>query len=244
MKNIITKLIIFIAFFYSIAESQITIKYANIYGDFVLAGTKRLNVRTAAGPGFGANVQFNFNSYFSLGLNVGYNYFKIEQDSLSAFREWNWRFYNERYKGIIQSNLASDSAITAIIKAEQSMDAIPVFLTFNSETAIGNLELKHFVGAGVLFYTRHMVLNETWKKYFKSYNYTFEYDYINFAPNINGNPFFLTTGFDLSYPFTEGFMFNLSARYSHIISTPGNYGYDDFPAQDLLNLKFGIIILY
>lgn len=244
MRNLLLKIIVTLSFFAGLSFSQISLKYANVYGDYVLAGTKRLNVKTASGPGFGATVQVNLNSYLSFGINFGYNYLKIEQDSLSAFTEWNWRFYNERYKGIIQSNLASDSAISAIIKAEQSMDIFPLFLTMNGEIDLGRLNIKHFVGGGIIFYMRHLVLNETWKKYFRNYDYKFEYDYVNFAPNVNGSPFFLTTGIEIAYPISDGFMINTSARYSVMIGTPGNYGYDDFPAQDLLNLKLGIIILY
>ncbi|MFH0989358.1 MAG: hypothetical protein V1799_05000 [bacterium] len=215
----------------------------NIYSSYTAELSKRLKVTDASAVGGGVELRMNLTGRFYLSVIGGYDLFSIQQDS--ALERWNWRFWNERYKGIVKDNLNSDTSLSASLSPVQKMDGLSLMLRLSTDLQpAANVTVTLFVGGGVMFYTRRMYLIEEWQKRFSAIDYTFEYSYRNFAQNKLGNPIILNGGFGAEYQFSEIVTLNGAVQYHHVLATPGKLNYDEFPLSSMLSFHVGLRFLY
>jgi len=232
-----------IIFLLLISTGYAQVKSISFFADYSLPLSKRLAVTKIDAVGGGVELRFKVYENYSIGFNGGYNLYSIQQDS--ALKQWNWEFWEIRYRGIVNDALSKNPNLSATLSPIQKMDLYPFYLTINGEFELfGNLSIKPHAGAGVLFYTRRMYLLEEWQKKFDQYNYEFSYSYRNYAEDKSGNPFSFMGGIDLGYEFTEGFILDTAVKYFYILETEGKYGYHHFPMKDVFNIKLGLTFLY
>lgn len=229
--------------FFSV-ESFSQLQSINIYSDYTQSGTKRLAVTRADAVGGGVGVYFKLNDFITLGVTAGYQLFSINQDS--ALTQWDWYFWNVRYRGSVQADLA-DSALklSATFNPIQKMDFIPVMLNFKSNFSLTeNLAITPILGGGIIFYTRRLYLEEDWTRRFDKIDHTFSYRYRNFTDDKKGNPFFVMGGLNLSYQFSEIASLSADFVYNYVLKTEGKFGYDQLPFTNSYGIKLGINFLY
>jgi len=219
------------------------IQSISFYSNYAVALGKRLAVTNATAVGGGVELRIGVLDNYSVSIVGGYDLFSLQQDS--ALAQWNWRFWTERYQGIVRDNLASDSSLSATLNRVQKMDLLPLLLTVNAEfTPSKDFTLRPFVGGGFLFYTRRMYLVEDWQKRFSAIGYTFEYSYRNFAQNKVGNPAVLIGGVTAGYQVNDFITLDVAARYLTVLPTTGKLGFDEFPFTSALDFKVGVSLLY
>ena len=236
--TLLTMLFIFPTEVYSQLQS------INLFSDYSVGGTKRLAVTKANAVGGGVGVYFKLSDYLTIGVVGGYQMFSINQDS--ALTQWNWNFWNVRYRGSVQADLA-DSALklSATFNPIQKMDFIPVMLTVKSNFNIfDNFSAAPVIGGGIIFYTRRLYLEEDWQRRFDQIDYTFSYRYRNFTDDKTGNPFFIMGGLNLTYQLSEIVSISTDFNYNYIIKTEGKYGYDQLPFSNSYGIKLGLNFLY
>jgi hypothetical protein len=198
---------------------------------------------SATAWGLGAAVRFDLGSDLFLTVNGGYEYYSLDQDS--ALQRWNWKFWTDRYAGIVQANLAADSALSATLEPVQSMETLPLMVTLGvALRPLDELTILTSLGAGVVFYTRSLYLQETWEKIFSSVDYTFGYTYRNFANDKKGNPIVWLAEVEASWQVSDLIAVDLLTRFTGVVRTPGSLGYDEFPLRNTLTIAAGISILY
>jgi len=198
---------------------------------------------SATAWGGGAAVRIDLGSDLVLAVGAGYEYYRLDQDS--ALQRWNWKFWNDRYAGIVRANLAADSSLSATLEPVQSMEILPVTVSLGYVLRPGDdFSVRPLLGAGVAFYTRSLYLHESWQKAFDAASYTFAYDYRNFANDKKGNPFFWLAEVQGSWQASELITIDLGARYTGTVRTPGKFGFDEFPLYNTLTIAAGISILY
>ena len=231
-----------VLYFSNHAFSQL--EQIRIFSDYSFANSKRLATVKADALGGGIGVSFNLFENFSLGVQVGYNLYSVNQDS--ALNQWKWDFWEYRYKGNARNDTASDPNLTSTIGVIQKMDAIPVIITLSYKIPImDGLDIRPTIGGGILYYSRRLFLEENWKKVYPAYNnYTFEYSYRNFAPNKTGTPLLFVYGYNMNYKISEILSISGDVYYNYIFVTKGRYGYDDLPINDAFSFKLGITFLY
>lgn len=223
--------------------SQIKLSTISFYTDYSYPLSKRLMVTKIDAVGGGAEVSFSIYKNLEISFSGGYSLFSLQQDS--AIQQWNWRFYTERYAGIIRDNLRADSTLAAYLNPVQKMDLVPFQISLKGNfNPIKNLYLKPQIGAGIYFYTRRLYLEERWRKIFYEANYTFEYSYRNFASNKYGNPAGVFASIEFDYQPSEIFTIGTSFGYNYFLKTKGIMGFDQFPIQDYLNFKIFLTFLY
>ncbi len=240
-KIIFFSLILFVP--HSISFTQIRLNSIGFFSEYSSPISKRLLVTKIDGVGGGVEISFALSSNLMFSVSGGYTLFSLQQDS--AIQQWNWRFYTERYAGIIIDNLRSDSTLAAYLNPIQKMDLMPIQISFTGNfEVIKNLFIKPQLGGGIYFYTRRLYLEEIWRKKFDEVNYTFEYSYRNFATNKYGNPIGFFGNLQISYQPLEIFQAGTSIGYTYFLKSKGKYGYDQFPINDYLNIKLFITFLY
>ncbi|MGE5435611.1 MAG: hypothetical protein ACM3O3_00160, partial [Syntrophothermus sp.] len=158
----------------------------NLFSGYASPMNKRLQVNRISGFGGGAEIKFNVYENIKIGVGLGYELYSLGQDN--AVKQWNWKFYDTRYKGNVSSDTAADPSLNALLNPVQKMSIIPLQLTINFEWNVyDNIYLKPYAGGGVMFYTRKLYLEEYWSKYYASEDYLFDYSYRNFAQDKTGN---------------------------------------------------------
>lgn len=238
------KIILLFLMLYSLELfSQIKLHSIAFYADYSYPTKKRLLVTKIDAVGGGVDISFQFFKYLMVTFNGGYSLFSLQQER--AIEQWNWRFYTERYRGIIQDNLRADSTLAAYLNPIQKMDLMPIAISLKGEVSpLQNFYVRPQVGLGIFFYTRRLYLEEVWRKKFEEADYTFEYSYRNFAQDKYGNPISTFTGIELAFKPSEIFTIGSSLGYYYFFKTPGKLGFDQFPIEDYINFKIYLTFLY
>jgi hypothetical protein len=225
------------------STSYAQLEQIKVFTDYSFAGSK--NLATYKADALGGSIATNFHIYENLFINIqlGYALYSIGQDS--ALTQWKWDFWEQRYKGNVRADTASDKNLTARIDVIQKMDVIPFVITFNYKFSFSeDFDIRPSVGGGFMYYSRRLFLEEHWKKVYTSYNYTYEYSYRNFAPNKTGNPLLFTAGLNMNYKIAEILALSGDFYYTHFLKTIGKFGFDDLPFNDSFTIKLGLTFLY
>ena len=223
----------------SSAEAQF--RSAAIFGQYSVPVTKRLGVTDASAWGGGLELRYDITQSFAISLTGLYEYWWIDQPD--ALDQWNWDFWIQRYKGIVEANLASDPNLSATLTPEVVMEAIPVTISASFEfEPLEDVRIRPYAGAGIYFYTKKLYLHEEWGKYFPDSDYTLTYDYLNFAPPKEGNPFLGMAGVELSYRLTSVIECAGAVHYMEILGT--GRGYDEMPMDNSLSVRLTLGFVY
>lgn len=226
------------------ADSYSQLHSINLFTDYSVGVTKRLSVTEADALGGGVGVYFKVFDYLTVGVVGSFKMFSINQDS--ALTQWDWYFWDVRYRGSVQADLADSAlALSATFNPIQKMDFLPIMLTFKSSfNLFENFSASPVIGGGIVFYTRRLYLEEDWTRKFDAIDYTFSYKYRNFADDKTGNPFFIMGGLNITYRLGEVVSISTDFNYNHIIKTEGKFGYDQLPFSDSYSIKLGLNFLY
>lgn len=250
MKN--TVIICFAAALFFSGVSNAQLQSVKFFGNYSYAlkdyttnsyidGNKK--VVSADAVGGGLEVKYHLLDRFHLAVQAGYGLYAIHQDS--ALERWEWRFWETRYKGNVRDALKSDTSLSATISTIQKMDTYPVFLVLNFEFFDSpQFAFDAEYGIGLIFFTRRLFLEETWRKKFPQVGYQVEYSFQNFAPSRVGNPVASFVGANATWKISELFGLTGSARYVHVYDTGSEFNYNDFPLRRALDVKLGLTIYY
>lgn len=213
------------------------------HGTYDVVLSARFGVESADAFGGMAQLRFGAGEYVVLSVFGGYQEYAIEQPNELPL--WGWRFWDERYAGIVRDNLSADTTLRASFDTVQTMSVIPVGVVVGTDLVpVEDFTVRPYVGAAVYFYTRKLYVEETWSKYYAQIGYQFAYSYRNFANSKSGNPLVLLAGVELSYRVTEIVAIDAGVRYNSVVATPGAMGYDQFPFRSSLGLNLGLSFLY
>jgi hypothetical protein len=200
-------------------------------------------IMDASALGGGVDIRIGIIGKLHCYLSGGYQFYTIHQDS--ALERWNWQFWETRYKGNVSVALQGDSTITAALVPSQKMDLFPVFFILGFDIVDNpDLQIDLQYGIGIMFYYRKLILEETWRKYFSSVNYQFEYSYENFAPPKVGNPLASLYAVNITYKLSDMFGISCSARYMNIHNTENEFNFNNFPFKRSFDTKLGLTIFY
>lgn len=220
--------------------------------------SKRSDLQVGSINGIGGDVEVRFNAYgnFCISLTGGYSVFSVSQNMYAMFSEWNWKYWKRYFGDINDPNFSKstqwvqsvlkDSSYSATFDPVQKMDLFPVFLTGSYEYALSNnFSARPYLGAGVLFYSKRLYVEESWKKVFAGLdNYVYGYSYHNMSENVTGNPYAALAGLDAVYTVNDIISLSLGAKYAYVFRTKGKYGYDNFPVKDMFSARLGITFKY
>lgn len=212
-----------------------------VTGTFSSAGSLKYALTKA--NGFGGSVKINFKTFdnFYISFVAGYQSYSIDQDS--ALTQWKWNFWDNRYYGSIRADLTDTAKYKLTITPTQGMNTLPVSLMVGYEAKLGDLSIKPYAGAGILFFTRWFYVVEDWTKKLSKLDAKFNYNYRNFAPSKYGNPLMLHGGLSLKYPVFDYVSLTGDLNYTYFVETDG-MGYSELPFGNNLNLKLGLSFSY
>lgn len=212
-----------------------------VTGTFSSAGSLKYALTKA--NGFGGSVKINFKTFdnFYISFVAGYQSYSIDQDS--ALTQWKWNFWDNRYYGSIRADLTDTAKYKLTITPTQGMNTLPVSLMVGYEAKLGDLSIKPYAGAGILFFTRWFYVVEDWTKKLSKLDAKFNYNYRNFAPSKYGNPLMLHRGLSLKYPVFDYVSLTGDLNYTYFVETDG-MGYSELPFGNNLNLKLGLSFSY
>lgn len=213
----------------------------DISGSFSSAGSFKYAVTTASGFGGGIDVNIKVFNDFYLILDAGYQSYSIDQDS--ALTQWKWNFWDNRYYGSIRADLTDTAKYSLVITPNQGINSVPVSLKIGYEAKIGDLSIRPYAGAGILFFSRWFYVEENWTKKLTKLDNTFNYSYRNFAPSKQGNPIMLLGGINLIYPLIDYISVKGEFNYIYFVETEG-MGYSELPFSNNLNFKLGLSFSY
>ncbi len=223
------------------AEAQV--RSAQIGAGATWAFDLKPTVNRVSGYSSFAGIGIRLSESLLLTFNTGYDHLTVQQDS--ALEKWNWRFWESRYRGNISFTLNSaDSAnIDVRFSPLQTLGVLPVVVGVAFElNPLEDLFIVPRAGIGIAFYTRKLYLEEAWSRYFASVDYTYEYDYLNFADPKVGNPVMTQLGLDASYAVSDILVVTLHLRHAYILEGPGGTGHENLPFRQsftgLLMLEF------
>lgn len=203
----------------------------------------RLQVNSIDAVGIGIDLQYAVDDHWLIGLRSGYHLYSVQQTD--QLNRWGWRFWNDRYLNKIQADLKADPSLSAVIGSVQKMDYIPVTLHGDYRVdVVEELVIVPSVGFGAAFYQRRLYADETWTKNFPAAQYSFTYQFRNFAPAKKGNPLFAVIGTAVNYRAFTTIGVTAAVQYTRFLVTPGRYGYDDFLFTDELGVRIGLEFLY
>jgi len=242
MKNsikIFASVILFFAIFSLPVNSQLS--SIGLSGSFSTAGSLKYAVTKASGFGGGVDVSVKVFNNFYLTVYTGYQSYSIDQDS--ALTQWKWNFWDNRYYGSIRADLTDTAKYSLVITPNQGINSIPVALKIGYEAKIGELSVRPYIGAGILFFSRWFYVEENWTKKLSKLDNTFNYSYRNFAPSKQGNPIMLLGGLSLTYPLIDYINVKGEFNYTYFVETEG-MGYSELPFSNNLNFKLGLSFSY
>lgn len=241
------KIILTVILLSAVSFSQL--KSINFFSDYSIGSSDAVHpsegnfsINEVKGFGGGAEVSFSITENFSLKISGGYQGLTVNQDS--ALAQWNWVFWDTRYRGIVNSNL-SDPKYSAAFNPVQEINTLPFFLEAEYNFSLSeSFSLAASLGGGVIFYTRSLYLEEIWQKKFDEQNYTFEYSFRNFAQDKKGNPFAAKSGIEIKFQLNEIIQLYSGGSFMYVFRTAGDFGFNEFPLSEAFNIKAGIKFLY
>ncbi len=141
--------------------------------------------------------------------------------------------------------MKADPSLTAEIGSVQKMDFIPVSVHCDYQySAAEDLTVAPSIGVGAAFYQRRLYADETWTKTFPAADYSFTYNFRNFAPSKKGNPLFAVVGASVHYKMFSSAGVISSAQYTHYLETPNQFGYNEFIFLNEFSFRIGLEFFY
>ena len=225
------------------ADAVAQLRSITVYSEYASPLTKRLDVQNISAVGGGVDITYTVADNFCIGLRGGYALYAINQTD--QLNRWNWKFWNDRYLNKIQADMRADPSLSVVIGSVQKMDLIPVELHLDyAYTAAELLVITPSVSGGVSFYTRRLFADETWTKTFPAANYSFTYNFRNYAPMKKGNTFHAGIGCTVRYRMFSDVSISAAAFYTQHVSTVNEAGYAAFPFENEMNVRLGLDFLY
>jgi hypothetical protein len=214
-----------------------------VYSEYTAPVTRRIAVQHISGVGGGVDIAFSLSERVSLGLRGGYTLYSLDQPD--QLNQWNWNFWNDRYLNKIQSDMRADPSLSAVIGSIQKMDLIPVLMHLDyAFVPAEGFAITPSVSGGVSFYTRRLYADETWTKQFPAAEYSFTYNFRNFAPAKKGNAFQAGIGCTVQYRIFSDVNISAAGFYTQYVSGVNANGYAAFPFENEMNVRLGLDFLY
>ncbi len=214
-----------------------------VYTNYASPFSKRMAVQRIDGVGGGVDITYSLAEHVSIGLRGGYVLYSIDQTD--QLINWGWTFWNDRYLNKIQADMRADPSLSSVIGSVQKMDLIPVALHLDyAFAAAEKFTITPSVAGGLSFYTRRLYADETWTKQFPAANYSFTYNFRNFAPAKKGTTFHAGVGCLLNYRVFSDVNITTAAMYTQYVSTVNQAAYAAFPFENEMDIRLGVEFVY
>ena len=219
------------------------LKAIEVYTHYANPFAKRLAVEHINGVGGGVDITYALAERVSIGIRGGYVLYSIDQTAQLV--GWGWSFWNDRYLNKIQADMRADPSLTSVIGSVQKMDLIPVALHLDyAFVPAEKFVITPSVAGGVSFYTRRLYADETWTKTFAAANYSFTYNFRNFAPAKKGTIVHAGIGCMLQYRVFSDVDVSVAAKYTQYVSSVNQAAYAAFPFENEMDVRLGVDFLY
>jgi len=144
----------------------------------------RNSITRVRGLGFKASAEWQLWSKWSMAVASSHFYMDIQQND--PVIHWNWPYWQKIYGGTI-AEIRSKEMYQVKLKPVQRLQYKPCAVTIKRNfTLMKNWDLSLSLGGGMLWFQRKLWLNEDWDKYFANLDYTFEYNFRNYAQTKSG----------------------------------------------------------
>ena len=241
LRRLIAAIALAVLLFLPDASAQL--RSIAVYAGYASPFGKRIDVQRIDAVGGGVDIAYALTERVSMGLRGGYALYSIDQTD--QLNRWGWVFWNDRYLNKIQADMRADPLLTSVIGSVQKMDLIPVALHLDyAFAAAEQFTVSPSVSGGVSFYTRRLYADETWTKAFPAANYSFTYNFRNFAPAKNGTVFHAGIGCMLHYRAFSFVNVSAAALYTQYLSTVNAAAYAGFPFENEMDIRLGLEFLY
>ncbi len=235
--------VIFAMLLFAVSGSSAQLLEINAQAGYSLPIGKRFGVTDAQGIGGGTELVYAISDNLRWSVGFGYQQYAIDQDDET--NKWGWEIWNRRYRNWVNIYLSDTATYAGSVTAVQSMEVLPVTLSAILDLPLTEeLFLRTSLGGGVSFYTRKLHHEERWIKKFPSDNHRFEYTFHNFAPSKTGHPVTAHLAVGAVWRVSRIIHLNGTVRYGLTISTPGEWGYDQYPFNGTATIGGGISFRY
>jgi len=164
--------------------------------------------------------------------------------------EFDWKYFNIRYIDYVAQTLRNGDHI-ADFEIVQELKILPYDLSLSGKIDIDDdFYIEPSLGAGLITYNRSFYVIENWTKKAVTIakedttKFLVNVKYNDFGTEFKGNPIYLVFGTDLCYNIYNSIYLNFSTNYRYIVPTRKEYGFDHFPAKDLINYNIGLTFKY
>jgi hypothetical protein len=234
---------LFLATIVCTADVSAQLRSITVYSEYASPLAKRLDVQRADAVGGGVDISYSVLGNFCIGLRGGYALYAIDQTD--QLNRWGWTFWNDRYLNKIQADMRADPSLSTVIGSVQKMDLIPATLHLDYVyEADERLMITPSISGGVSFYTRRLFADETWTKTFPAADYSFTYNFRNYAPMKKGNVLHAGFGCVLQYRVFTDVDVSAGAFYTLYAATGNKDGYAAFPFENEANIRLGLNFMY
>jgi len=223
------------------AEAQL--RSFSVYSEYAAPLAKRSDVMRIDAVGGGVQIAYTLAGNVSIGLKGGYALYSLEQTDQLV--RWGWTFWNDRYLNKIQADMRADPMLSAVIGSVQKMDLIPVAVQIDYAIDVSErLVVMPSVSGGMSFYTRRLYADETWTKKFPAADYSFTYNFRNYAPAKKGSVLSAGIGCTLKYRIFSDVSVTAGASYVQHLSAGNDASYAAFPVENEVDLRIGLDFHY
>jgi len=208
-------------------------------GSVASATDTSINDISGYGVRISANWKWKYNLSFS--LSSSHIYYSIDQND--AIKNWNWQYWLKIYYPYSVYPSIAYPIYEAIIDPKQTLKTKPVTLAIQYEPSIGKkFHVNLRTGGGAVWYHRQLYNEETWQKYFESIDYTYEYNFRNYANARTGWVFQSEFTLGAGYRFNQYVGLSLAVDYTNYFKT--RHDSDYFPLKRSVQANLELEILY
>jgi len=192
--------------------------------------------------GLGAKIQAEWLIGREWYLTLSSDHLKYNLADDQAHLNWGWDYWLKIY-GYTVYTLGQDPVYDVNLEPHQIIKVKPVTIGLR-KTLFAKRRLHPVFGleAGAVWYERKMWLEENWSKNFPAIDYTFEYDFRNYANARSGWVNTMTLSAELQADVSKSFGLSAGVEWRKYFQDWDNSGY--FPMNSSLQAFLELQILY
>jgi len=192
------------------------------------------------GYGFEICANWQLRSRLSAGLTTDHYYYTIEQQD--AVKNWGWSYWQKIYNGVI-ATLQNDPTYDVRLQPHQILKTKSIDLNGELRLPFGKyLTVRSDVRGGLVWYSRQLWLHEFWTRYYPSIDYTFKYDFRNYANARCGWVYDLAASVGAELYLTHSVSVSVQVGYTHYLRERRDAEF--FPLRNNILINYGVILNY
>ena len=242
LLNISGRIVLILALIVAVVAPLNALDLSNISVSAVKSSASGTDTSINNISGYGIRISANWKWKYGLSFSLSNSHLYYSIDQNDAIKNWNWQYWLKIYGNVV-SLTKMDPIYEAIIHPKQTLKTKPITLTVQYEPSIW--KKLHFglrAGGGAVWYRRQLYNEETWQKYFSSIDYTYEYNFRNYANARSGWVFQTEFAFSAGYRFNQYIGLSLAVDYANYYKT--RHDSDYFPLKRSVQANLELEILY